>query len=68
MINLIMFLIGLILGCFGAYLISEDSDIIYEEYYSNTGKKCYKIYRVEQGIDENGRKKKYEIYLGDVEG
>lgn len=66
MISLIMFLVGFALGCFALYFLKDEGDIIYEEYFSNTGNKCYRIYKIEYKY-EKGKKVKYEIYLGEVE-
>lgn len=41
-------------------------NIVYEEYFSNTGKKCYKIYKLEKYYNQYGKLKTYKIYLGKV--
>lgn len=67
MTNLMWFIIGVLVGSIGVYIaVRSEDEIIYEEYYSNAGKRCYKIYRTENGVDDRGKKKKYEIYLGEV--
>lgn len=68
MFSLITFLVGLILGVIiGIYIKKSNQDILTKEYISNTGKKSYRIYKIEKGLNESGLRN-YEKYLGEVEG
>jgi len=65
---LIILFIGIFIGGFIGILqfTKEKSNIEVEEYISNTGRKAYKIFKTETGINEKGKKDKYKIYLGEV--
>ncbi len=65
---LIILFIGIFIGGFIGILqfTKEKSNIEVEEYFTNTGKRGYKIFKIESGTNEKGKKSKYRNCLGEV--